>query len=374
MATFNLKPKPWTGDGSPLADSNMALVGSELDKIARKGAASKEAAWTGAGAAPGLEIWRVEDFKIVAWPKDSYGDFYSGDSYIVLKTEKDKESDKLLWDIHFWLGESTTQDEMGVAAYKTVELDDLLDQAPIQHRETMGHESLQFTTLFKQINYLEGGVESGFNHVEAGTYVSKLFRVRKSKRTVRVAEVPCKRESLNQGDCFVLDLGDALYPWFGETASAFEKAKAGSSAHNLASARHGKATVKNDPDDAFWAALGGEGPVAPETDCVAESEEPGEGVLYRLSDASGSLTCSETARGDIKKSMLDSADVFLLDAGREVFVWIGSGASDAERCNAMSTATAYLTSANKPISTAVHCIKEESEGTFKNEVWTAIMD
>ena len=137
------------------------------------------------------------------------------------------------------------------------------------------------------------------------------------------------------------------YPWFGETASAFEKAKAGSSAHNLASARHGKATVKNDPDDAFWAALGGEGPVAPETDCVAESEEPGEGVLYRLSDASGSLACSETARGDIKKSMLDSADVFLLDAGREVFVWIGSGASDAERCNAMSTATAYEAAARE---------------------------
>lgn len=58
MATFNLKPKPWTGDGSPLADSNMALVGSELDKIARKGAASKEAAWTGAGAAPGANAAR----------------------------------------------------------------------------------------------------------------------------------------------------------------------------------------------------------------------------------------------------------------------------------------------------------------------------
>ena len=83
----------------------------------------------------------------------------TGDSYIILKTSEDPSSGKLLWDIHFWLGEATSQDEAGVAAYKTVELDDLLDQAPIQHREVQGHESLQFTKLFKQINYMAmGGV------------------------------------------------------------------------------------------------------------------------------------------------------------------------------------------------------------------------
>ena len=44
---------------------------------------------------------------------------------------------------------------MGTAAYKTVELDDFFDQAAI-HRETQGHESLQFTKLFKEITYLRG--------------------------------------------------------------------------------------------------------------------------------------------------------------------------------------------------------------------------
>lgn len=374
MATFKLSrmsisKKPWTGDGASVEDSNMAMVGSDMDKDARKAAAEGEAAWAGCGAAPGLEIWRVEKMKVVKWPAEAYGDFHSGDSYVILKTTKVES--KLVWDIHFWLGESTSQDEMGVAAYKTVELDDLLDQAPIQHREVQGHESLQFTKLFKQLNYLAGGVESGFNKVEAGTYVAKLFRVRKLKHTVKVAEVPCARSSLNHGDCFILDKGDVLYPWFGDDASAFEKAKCGASAHNLANGRHGKARVEVHADADFWATLGGEGDVAPETDAVAESEEPGEGVLYRLSDASGDLTCTEAGRGDITKSMLDSADVFLLDAGREIFVWIGSGASDAERRNAMSTAMAYLTSANKPISTAIHCFNEGAP--VKNDVWNRIM-
>ena len=34
----------------------MALVGSELDKIARKSAAEKEAAWVSCGKAPGNEV------------------------------------------------------------------------------------------------------------------------------------------------------------------------------------------------------------------------------------------------------------------------------------------------------------------------------
>jgi gelsolin len=50
---------------------------------------------------------------------------YDGDSYIILNTyKKDPDSDVLSYDLHFWLGEETTQDEAGTAAYKTVELDD----------------------------------------------------------------------------------------------------------------------------------------------------------------------------------------------------------------------------------------------------------
>ena len=74
---------------------------------------------------PGLQIWRIEKFAVVSWPSDRTGSFYDGDSYIILHTyQKTPDSEALSFDLHFWLGENTSQDEAGTAAYKTVELDD----------------------------------------------------------------------------------------------------------------------------------------------------------------------------------------------------------------------------------------------------------
>ena len=162
---------------TPLEESNLAHIGSDEDKAARERAAKLEVNWEGCGEKPGIEIWRVEnkrteggapDFGINKWPTSRYGEFYSGDSYIVLETRKDKESDALEWDIYFWIGSESTQDEYGVAAYKTVELDDLLGDAPVQHREVQGMETEEFMNLFDKyhgIRYLDGGIESGFRHV-----------------------------------------------------------------------------------------------------------------------------------------------------------------------------------------------------------------
>lgn len=51
-----------------------------------------------------------------------YGQFHRGDSYIVLLTTKEEEGDGLLWDVFFWIGSESSQDEYGVAAYKANEL------------------------------------------------------------------------------------------------------------------------------------------------------------------------------------------------------------------------------------------------------------
>jgi hypothetical protein len=54
-----------------------------------------------------LEIWRVEDFELAAWPKEKYGEFYSGDSFVMLYTYlvNDKEN----YIIYFWQGLHSSQ-------------------------------------------------------------------------------------------------------------------------------------------------------------------------------------------------------------------------------------------------------------------------
>lgn len=109
-------------------------------------------AFANAGRAPGLEIWRIENFEPVVYPKNNYGKFYTGDSFIVLNTIERKDK-KLSWDIHFWLGSETSTDEAGAAAIYAVQLDDLLNGAPVQHREVQDHESPLFLSYFRNGEY-----------------------------------------------------------------------------------------------------------------------------------------------------------------------------------------------------------------------------
>jgi len=354
------------GTGAKLEDSNIALYGSKDHKDAKLNAAKSEAAWEGAGKVAGLQIWRIEKFKVVAWPKDQYGKFYDGDSYIVLNTYKSPENDsKLLYNVHFWLGSGTTQDEMGTAAYKTVELDDLLGDLPVQYREVQGSESPQFLALFhNQIAILKGGIDSGFKAVKPEDYQPRLLHC-KGAKVVRSTQVDLAASSLNDGDVFILDLGLLIYQWNGKSAGIHEKRKGAEIIETYKKERNGKPksivldSLEN--DELFWKTLGGKPAKIADATSDADVKQVNK-ILFKISDATGTLVQTKVAESAIlKKSDLIADDVFLVDAGDVVYAWIGKGASKAERSNGIINATKYLETAKKPKGTIVSRVMQGAE-------------
>jgi hypothetical protein len=62
-----------------------------------------------------------------------------------------------------------------------------------------------------------------------------------------------------------------------------------------------------------------------------------------VSDASGSLRTTIVAKDSaINEDLLKSDDIYILDTGSDIFVWVGKGASKDEKKNALSIAMKYL--------------------------------
>ncbi|XP_067673342.1 advillin-like [Haliotis asinina] len=337
--------------------------------------AAYDEAFAKAGQTPGLEIWRIEKLKVVPQDVSTYGTFYTGDSYIVLSTKQVPNSNKYQWDVHFWLGDTTSQDEQGVAAYKTVELDDSLGGAPVQHREVQDHESQLFLSYFKKgIRYLDGGVDSGFKKVERDKYETRLLHI-KGKRNVRVRQVKCDVSSLNQGDVFILDCGLIMYVWNGPASSKMERIKAAEVAKTIKDEeRGGRATIniiddRWDCDPKFFNSLG-----CLASECSIKSADEGGDdrefervaqdtvTLYRVTDASGSLEVNEVASKPLKREDLDSNDCFILDSGPSgIYVWIGKKCTGNEKKSAWQRATDFLSMRGYPEWTSITQVVEGGE-------------
>jgi hypothetical protein len=125
------------GTGAAFDDSNVAMMGSDAAHDAMRDAAALDPAWESAGTAAGIEIWRVENhartagdaggsggkaahFGIKRWTRPDV--LYTGDSYIILLTKPVEDGGEGFdYDIYFWLGHESSQDERGVAGERDMQ-------------------------------------------------------------------------------------------------------------------------------------------------------------------------------------------------------------------------------------------------------------
>nr|KYP73643.1 Villin-2 [Cajanus cajan] len=315
-------------------------------------------AFQGVGQRIGTEIWRIENFQPVLLPKSEYGKFYMGDSYIILQTTQGKGG-SYFYDLHFWLGKDTSQDEAGTAAIKTVELDAALGGRAVQHREIQGHESDKFLSYFKPcIIPLEGGVASGFKTLEEEEFETRLY-VCKGKRVVRLKQVPFARSSLNHDDVFILDTQDKIYQFNGANSNIQERAKALEVIQFLKEKYHegkcdvaivddGKLDTESDSGE-FWVLFGGFAPIGKKViseDDIIPERIPAQ--LYSIVDGE-----VKPVEGELSKSLLENNKCYILDCGAEIFVWVGRVTQVEERKAACQAVEEFVASQNRPKSTRI---------------------
>jgi len=354
-------------------DTNMSFFGTVIEKKIKEAAAKTEPQWWTAGKKEGLQIWRIEQFKVVPWPENQMGQFHRDDSYIVLHTYMEV-GEVLSFSIHFWIGSGSTQDKYGTAAYKTVELDDYLKGAAVQHREVEGQESALFLSYFPEgITYLEGGTESGFRHVEPLIRPTSLLWVKGLGNNVRLTQVEPTRSSLNSGDVYILDCEEGIFQWNGKESNGYERAKAAEVCATMRAER-GRAAVtvleegepmSLDPNCPFCKYLP-TGMVSARRaldangfdKTVRRAEAGGEDsevvgfskTIHRvIIGADGRMALELVAQGWIPQAAnLKSDGVFIIDSGFAIFLWVGNQASVQERIAVFFSTQQYVSENERP--------------------------
>lgn len=232
-------------------------------------------------------------------------------------------------------------------------------------------ESQLFLSYFKNgIFYLEGGVESGFKHVEPKTYEKKLYIV-KGKRYPRVWTMPLEANSLNEGDVFILDLGMKLYFWPGLECNVNEKVKGMEVLINIKNTERGGHPIhyypREDPqaEEEFWAELGGKpdqiNPAIPDEGVQEGSSGDLQYSLFKVSNETGSLEVTEITERPLRKDHLDTNDTFILELPDKIYVWVGKGSNLEEKKNGMKIAKDFIEQKGKPKNTKITRLPEFGE-------------
>uniref|UniRef100_A0A8C3VY95 Villin-1 n=1 Tax=Catagonus wagneri TaxID=51154 RepID=A0A8C3VY95_9CETA len=334
---------------------------------------------------PGVQIWRIEAMQMVPVSSSTYGSFFDGDCYIVLAIHK--TGSNLSYDIHYWIGQDSSQDEQGAAAIYTTQMDDFLKGRAVQHREVQGNESEAFRSYFKQgIVIRKGGVASGMKHVETNSYdIQRLLHV-KGKRNVVAGEVEMSWKSFNRGDVFLLDLGKVIIQWNGPESNRMERLRGMTLAKEIRDQERGGRTYVGVVDGEDEKAspklmeimnyvLGQRRELkAAVPDTVVEPALKATLKLYHVSDSEGKVVVREVATRPLSQDLLSHEDCYILDqGGLKIYVWKGKNANPKEKKEAMSQALNFIKAKQYPPSTQVEVQNDGAESAVFQQLfqkWT----
>ncbi|XP_029283295.1 gelsolin-like [Cottoperca gobio] len=279
-------------------------------------------------------------------------------------------------------GAESSQDEVGVSALLTIQLDEELGGGAVQVRVVQGKEPAHLMSLFggKPMVVYKGGTSRG--GVQSEVADTRLFQVRANQAgDSRAVEVEPSSSSLNSSDVFLLVSSSTSWMWRGGSSSSAEAKGAVHLARLLQVTP--TSLAEGEVEDAFWDGLGGQ------EDCriprLKNNMDAHPPRLFACSNKTGTFLVvarflMEEVPGELMQDDLAPDDVMILDTWDQVFVWIGNEAREEEKMEAATSAVRYLESdpANRDPRIPIVTVKLGFEpptftGWFlgwNNEYWT----
>ncbi|XP_020605065.1 gelsolin-like protein 2 [Orbicella faveolata] len=165
-----------------------------------------------------------------------------------------------------------------------------------------------------------------------------------------MTEVAYVKESVTPDNVYIIDNGLTLYLVNGRQSDKDERFKASQYINQLKSERGAAKSEVIDEKSPQVSKL-----PSGDVDSEDPTDDDFEPTIKKLSDASGQLEMTDV--NGFSKGVLNSNDVFVVDTGKQCFIWVGRGASIDERRKSMEYAHNYLRTTKHSL-VPVTCVKE----------------
>ncbi|KAB7507509.1 Protein flightless-1 [Armadillidium nasatum] len=311
-----------------------------------------------------MDAFVLEGKKFVKLPEAELGHFYSGECYVFLcrywvprelaEDEKEGDEEELEDDfqcvVYFWQGRQASN--MGWLTFtfslqKKFEalFGDKLEVVRMHQQQ----EAVKFMAHFKR-KFIIHRERRKSQLIKAGITSQpqpELFHIRSngSPLFTRCIQIKPDAVSLNSEFCFILKVpfgqdedSGIVYVWLGEKSDP-EEAHLGEEIaqemydpekYSLQVVREGE-----EPENFFWIGIGGRKNYEKSADYMRHTR------LFRCSNEKGYFAVSEKCSDFCQDDLADD-DTMILDDGSNVFLWLGSKASEVEIKLALKSAQVYV--------------------------------
>ncbi|XP_022911438.2 advillin isoform X2 [Onthophagus taurus] len=279
-------------------------------------------------------IWKIRKNDSVEIGKEKFGNFFSGDCYLIWYSYQSQGQKHILYT---WFGLHASDDEMLNTFSKRTEIENELGGQAIKVRVIQGREPPQLLQIFKGKLVIFRGKgteqdESGRNTKSPTNY---LLHVQGSATyNSKATQVNTKSSSLNSNYCFVLKKSKKYFVWSGINSTGDQREMA-----KHFTGKDFELVLEGKEPQEFWDLLGGKAEYFT-TKIAIEENDLKCPRLFHFPNITNHFKIEEVF--NFAQSDLTPEDIMLLDAFSTIFIWIGALSTTYNRKNSLEMALEYL--------------------------------